>query len=86
MPEFAKPLTASVLGDATADRKSRLDGPPRRRVEWRNRRRRGAESQIADGAELLALHLELRRRRPGPRSTTPDDLLGRIFSTFCIGK
>ena len=47
-----------------------------------------AESQLAAGPELLALELHEALAATGQvlGHLTPDDLLGRIFSTFCIGK
>ena len=48
--------------------------------------RRALESQRA--GELLAEELRLAQQKLGEitGTVTPDDLLGRIFSEFCIGK
>jgi tRNA modification GTPase len=47
-----------------------------------------ATSEITGGAEVLALELREALDAVGQvlGHVTPDDLLGRIFSTFCIGK
>jgi tRNA modification GTPase len=49
---------------------------------------RAAELSRAGGAELIALELREALDELGRilGSVSPDDLLGRIFSTFCIGK
>ena len=49
---------------------------------------RAADLTRADGAELLALELREALDELGRilGSVSPDDLLGRIFSAFCIGK
>ena len=50
--------------------------------------RRGAEQGARAGPELLALDLREALDALGRilGRVTPDDLLGRIFSSFCIGK
>jgi tRNA modification GTPase len=47
-----------------------------------------ARAVLPEGAELIALELREALDSLGGvlGSVTPDDVLGRVFSTFCIGK
>jgi tRNA modification GTPase len=58
----------------------------RESAEWLAKARTAAENGIPHEMLLLDLYAALRPIDAITGATTADDILNRIFSTFCIGK
>jgi tRNA modification GTPase len=88
MSDLREVLDRLCFGDSAAAESLALTGRHVASIEDAIAAVQRAGSHIAGGAEVLAL--ELREALDAVAQVlgqvTPDDLLGRIFSTFCIGK
>ena len=87
MPEFCRRLDELAFGAATGNTLA-INARHIQSIEDARAALDRAREGLADGAELLAIELREALDALGAilGQVTPDDVLGRIFSSFCIGK
>ena len=78
-----EPLSQQDTGLITSIRHERL---LRESADWLEKARAAIETGIPHEMLLLDLYAALRAIDGITGATTADDILNRIFSTFCIGK